>query len=53
MSQRELKFGKDFAFPWYRPKYPREKEFNLIHAKYEVDVDLKAKVVYGKASITF
>ncbi len=46
-----LKIGRDFAFPDYKPKYPRQTTFKINHYRLEVHVEPEEKRVDGLATI--
>ncbi len=44
---RWVKLGRDFVFPDYRPKYPRDPPFDLLEVKADITVDLEKRSIYG------
>ncbi|MEM2237531.1 MAG: M1 family aminopeptidase [Candidatus Caldarchaeum sp.] len=50
--QHYLKIGRDFVFPDYQPRYPRQPRFQIKHYKLEIEVDLEEKRVDGLATIS-
>ncbi len=46
-SDLKAKIGRDFAFPEYRPLYPRDPIYRLKHVKAELKVDVWNKTIYG------
>ncbi|MEZ0318719.1 MAG: M1 family metallopeptidase [Pyrobaculum sp.] len=39
--------GRDFAFPEYLPRYPRSYDFEVLHMRLDVDLDMDNGVVEG------
>ncbi|AET34248.1 M1 family metallopeptidase [Pyrobaculum ferrireducens] len=39
--------GRDFAFPEYLPRYPREFDFEILHMRLDVSIDPQGGVVEG------
>ncbi len=49
-SDLKAKVGRDFAFPEYRPRYPRDPLYKLKHIKAEVKIDVWNRSVEGKVT---
>ena len=39
--------GRDFAFPEYLPRYPRVYDFDVIHMRLDIDIDVEGGAVEG------
>jgi Aminopeptidase N len=39
--------GRDFAFPEYLPRYPRSYDFDVVHMRLDVDIDVEGGAVEG------
>ncbi len=50
-TQPYLKAGRDFAFPDYRPRYPRQTSFKINHYRLELKVDIEDRRVDGYAEL--
>ncbi|MHA1589350.1 MAG: M1 family aminopeptidase [Candidatus Njordarchaeales archaeon] len=46
-----VKHGRDFAFPDYKPNYPRSPDYKLEHVKAEIKVYVFEKRIEGKAAL--
>jgi len=51
VDQHYLKMGRDFIFPEYAPKYPRDVDYRLRHYRLELDVNVEERSIVGRASI--
>jgi aminopeptidase N len=51
-SDLKAKVGRDFAFPEYRPLYPRDPIYKLKHIKAELKIDVWNRTIYGIVTYT-
>ncbi|MGC8947799.1 MAG: M1 family aminopeptidase [Thermoprotei archaeon] len=49
-SDLKAKVGRDFAFPEYRPRYPRDPLYKLRHIRAELKIDVWNRSVDGKVT---
>jgi aminopeptidase N len=47
-----ISLGRDFVFPDYRPRYPRQTSFKIEHYRLEFGINLAEKSIEGTATIT-
>lgn len=55
LSEKEFyhsKLGRDFVFPGYRERYPRQKGYLLRHVKFEGELDYASKSLNATATLT-
>jgi len=52
VAQPYLKAGKNFTFPEYKPTYPRDPAYRLIHYRLEVKLNPQERSIQGTATIT-
>ena len=48
----QIYLGRDFVFPDYRPRYPRQTFFKIEHYRLEFSLNLEEKSIEGTATIT-
>ncbi len=52
VEQHYLKLGRDFTFPEYEPRYPRDPSYRLKHYRLELMINVAERSISGVASLT-